>query len=178
LGLQLACRQDDSIRIVDVVTGEVRQSLPRAVEEQEILSFSATGERLAVRGGWGVFRSSLEVWDLAKGAQVPLDNLPHGRVSALAWKPDDSALALAHDDRQVWIQDLRRGVSEALPCDLPALVRSIGFRRMERRSPSAVRIAATGTTTSSKDGWSPFPGWWPGSNVGDSVAMVDCCWVW
>ena len=127
LGLQLACRQDDSIRIVDVVTGEVRQSLPRAVEEQEILSFSATGERLAVRGGWGVFRSSLEVWDLAKGAQVPLDNLPHGRVSALAWKPDDSALALAHDDRQVWIQDLRRGVSEALPCDLPALVRSIGF---------------------------------------------------
>ena len=126
-GLRLACRQGNTIGIVDVATGETRVSLPHQVEEQEILSFSATGERLAVRGGWGVFRSSLEVWDLSTASKIPLGNLPQGRVSALAWKPDDSALALAHDDRQVWVLDLQQGGPESRTVELPSLVRAIEF---------------------------------------------------
>lgn len=126
-GTQLACRRGNAIEVLDIASGETRARLPRRVEEHDVLTFSPTGRYLAIRGGWGVFRSSLEVWDLPTATRVPLEELPSGRVSALGWSPGDSAFALAHDDRQIWIQELEGGAPQPLSADLPGVVRGVEF---------------------------------------------------
>ncbi len=126
-GKQLACRRENAIHVIDIASGETRARLPRRVEEHDVLTFSPTGRYLAIRGGWGVFRSSLEVWDLPAATRVSLEELPSGRVSALGWSPGDSAVALAHDDRQIWIQDLEGGTPRPISADLPGVVRGVEF---------------------------------------------------
>lgn len=126
-GKQLACRRGNAIHVLDIASGETSAQLPRGVEEHDVLTFSPTGRYLAIRGGWGVFRSSLEVWDLKTATRVPLEELPSGRVSALGWSPVDSSLALAHDDRQIWIQDLQGGAPQPISADLPGVVRGVEF---------------------------------------------------
>lgn len=126
-GRQLACRRENVLTVLDIATGETRVRLPRAVEEQDVLTFSPAGRHLAIRGGWGLFRSSLEVWNLETATRVPLDELPSGRVSALGWSPGDASLALAHDDRQIWIQPLGSGAPRAINADLPSVVRAVEF---------------------------------------------------
>lgn len=126
-GRQLACRRENAVHVLDIASGATRARLPRRVEEHDVLTFSRTGRYLAIRGGWGLFRSSLEVWDLETATQVPLGELPSGRVSALGWSPGDSAVVLAHDDRQIWIQELEGGAPRAINVDLPGVVRAVEF---------------------------------------------------
>jgi WD40 repeat protein len=126
-GSQLACRLENALQVLDIASGETRARIPRHVEEHDVLTFSPTGRHLAIRGGWGLFRSSLEVWNLPTATRVPLEELPSGRVSALGWSPGDAAVALAHDDRQIWIQPLEGGTPRAITADLPAVVRAVEF---------------------------------------------------
>jgi serine/threonine protein kinase/WD40 repeat protein len=126
-GRQLACRRENAIHVLDIVSGATRARLPRRIEEHDVLTFSLTGRHLAIRGGWGVFRSSLEVWNLQTATRIPLEELPSGRVSALGWSPGDSAVALAHDDRQIWIQALDGGTPRSITVDLPGVVRAVEF---------------------------------------------------
>ena len=126
-GRQMACRRGNTLTVLDIASGETRATLPRPVEEHDVLTFSPSGSHLAIRGGWGLFRSSLEVWNVQNATRVPLEELPSGRVSALGWSPGDASVALAHDDRQIWIQPLGKGAPRAIPTDLPSVVRAVEF---------------------------------------------------
>jgi WD40 repeat protein len=99
-----AVAPDDTIRVVDLSSGEERWAAKAADESVKAIAMSPDGELIA--SGAGFADSAIRLWDAATGKEITRLQGHRAWVSALAFWPDAKILISASADQTIRLWDL------------------------------------------------------------------------
>jgi WD40 repeat protein len=93
---------DTTIKLWDVVSGQLQRTLTGHTGRVEVVAFSPDGRTLA-SGSWD---TTIKLWDVVSG-QLQRTLTGHtGRVEVVAFSPDGRTLASGSDDKTIMLWDL------------------------------------------------------------------------
>jgi WD40 repeat protein len=119
---------DNSLKIVNVSTGQLSQTLVCPCADTRTITFSPDGSRMAVAGRNGKIR----VWNVNNGKQERDIETDGRRIRALAFSPDSQQLAAAGLSTSVRVFDVASGNSVMTLSTRPAKVYSMLFLSKDR----------------------------------------------
>jgi WD40 repeat protein len=113
----------DTLKIVNMSTGQVSQELVCACGDPRCVTFSRDGERMAAAGRNGKIR----IWDVAHGAAERDIETDGRRIRAISFSPDGKWLAAAGTSPTIHIFDVTNGGTVMTLNTRPAIVYSLVF---------------------------------------------------